>query len=78
MEFVGGIFDPKMEEIKKELAIENKIKQGAEAMLQIIDSSERGATVPRQEVEETLSNTKVKIAALKKRLQAEGVFLFIL
>jgi hypothetical protein len=49
------------------LAIENKIKQGAETMLQVIDSSQIQA---RQNVEETLDNTNQKIKALNTKLQS--------
>jgi hypothetical protein len=58
------------------LAIENKIKNGAETMLQVIDTSQVQA---RQNVEETLTSTNQKIKALNKQIQSakkEGILIY--
>lgn len=61
--------DKDISQIQEQLLIENKIKQGAETMLQVMLTSQRGDTISKQSVEATLQQTTKKIAALTKQLQ---------
>ncbi|KAJ3087070.1 hypothetical protein HK102_011873 [Quaeritorhiza haematococci] len=58
-----------MAKIQEQLNIENKIKAGAETMLQVYESSQKGDTISRKEVETQLHATNKKIAALTKQME---------
>ncbi|KAI8586531.1 Rapamycin-insensitive companion of mTOR, N-term-domain-containing protein [Geranomyces variabilis] len=57
-----------MAKIVDQLVIEFKLKTGAETMLQVSESGEKGGTISREQVEAQLTTTKNKIAALQQQL----------
>ncbi|KAJ3178983.1 hypothetical protein HDU87_003252 [Geranomyces variabilis] len=57
-----------MAKIADQLVIEFKLKTGAETMLQVSESGEKGGTISREQVEAQLTATKNKIAALQQQL----------
>ncbi|KND04740.1 uncharacterized protein SPPG_00443, partial [Spizellomyces punctatus DAOM BR117] len=57
-----------MAKLQEQLNIELKLKTGAETMLQVSESGQKGATISREQVELQLAATKKKIAALQQQL----------
>ncbi|TPX62078.1 hypothetical protein PhCBS80983_g00632 [Powellomyces hirtus] len=57
-----------MAKIMDQLVIEFKLKTGAETMLQVSESGQKGGTISREQVEAQLTATKNKIAALQQQL----------
>ncbi|KAJ3219964.1 hypothetical protein HK099_004488 [Clydaea vesicula] len=55
-------------QIQNQLLIENKIKEGAELMLEALQNNQRGDTINRIKVETQLAESVKKIAALTKQL----------
>ncbi|KAI8999819.1 Rapamycin-insensitive companion of mTOR, N-term-domain-containing protein [Gaertneriomyces semiglobifer] len=54
--------------LQEQLNIELKVQAGAETMLQVSETGQKGGTISREQVEEQLTATRRKIASLQKQI----------
>lgn len=70
----GGIQDPRLQSLEKQLNIELKVKQGAEKMIQSITGGPFSKDKKLlAEAQEMLQDSKVKIEYLRMRILKVGV-----